>query len=65
MIVMSRTVYCRRCTTAYDSLAGMLPETCPACEAPALWSSEPVPVVSYVLNINDRRFLRAIRIDAE
>lgn len=62
---MSRVLYCRLCAKPYDSVAGDQPAYCPECKEEAAWTTEPVPTVPYELNVNDRRFLRAIKIEAE
>ena len=59
---MSRTVWCLRCKVKLEHLGGALPDACPECEQSARWSTLEVPLKDWVLNENDRGFLRSIRI---
>lgn len=62
---MSRVLYCRLCSEPYDSIAGLVPDYCPVCQQPGAWTTEPVPTVPYALTVNDKRFLRAIKIEPD
>lgn len=59
--------YCSRCWTGYATM-GDLPAKCGACDRVTRWvESLPLdqPKVPYELNINDKRFLRSIRVASE
>lgn len=57
-----RTIWCRLCKVKLEHVGGDLPTTCPECEQSAHWSAVEVPQKDYVLNENDRLFLKSIRI---
>jgi hypothetical protein len=63
-----KEIYCRHCDFLYIEVEGMRPLVCPYCAKTAKWSETPraddptVPQVEYVVNSNDKRFLRSIRI---
>ena len=56
------TVFCKHCAAQYDAVAGDFPVVCPHCDQPAFWTTEPVPVVAWTVNENDKLFLRSLRI---
>ena len=65
---MPRTLYCRLCTAAYDSVAGDQPAICPACGKAAHWSTEPPrdePKRAWEITANDRRLLKSLKIHAD
>lgn len=63
---VDRTYWCRLCGASHTQCTSVdLPGACPACREPAFWTTEPMPRVPYVLEANDRRFLKAIRIDPD
>lgn len=62
---MSRPIYCRMCAEPFEQIAGALPERCPACKKPALWSTEPQVKPALRWTHNDKRFLKAIRVEAD
>lgn len=60
-------LYCGRCFTGYASI-GEIPVKCPACDRVTRWTTSlPLdrPKVPFALTLNDRRFLRSLRIDPE
>lgn len=68
-----RRLWCRykACGAPFDSVAGDLPQTCPACggdgNGEALWTTEepapdPEPKHGWVLSFMDKRFLHSLRI---
>lgn len=60
-------LYCRLCATGYDT-AGQIPVQCPSCHRPTRWSTTPpraYEVDGWALSPEDRRFLRAMRIEAD
>lgn len=54
------TIWCRWCKVGYASV-GELPPICPSCDAPAEWVTDPWP---FKLTVNDRQFLKSIRVGA-
>lgn len=62
------TLYCKKCSAGYASL-GEVPRVCPACEQETSWTTAmPMssdPRVPYEVSLNDRRFLRSLRISPE
>lgn len=42
-----------------------LPEFCPSCKREGRWTTEPQPEHSWILSLNDRRFLKSLHIDAD
>lgn len=70
---MAKELHCRYegCGHVEVRKGGMLPLVCPGCGLTAKWSSEAVtentvvPRPSYKLTLNDRRFLRGLKIDPE
>lgn len=54
------TLWCRACDTGYASV-GETPTLCPECKEIPNWTTTP----PYKLTVNDRRFLRMLRIDPE
>lgn len=75
---MARLLYCRHqdCHEAYVSDAGKQPAICPACQRAASWTAIPPhgirpaahpddPKRPYDLTLNDRRFLRSLRIETD
>lgn len=67
---MPKIVYCRYpdCGNQMDCIAGILSDKCPKCLRPALWSTLPPPASStraYTLTLNDKRFLKSLRIDPD
>lgn len=66
-----RLLFCRHedCGRPYESHAGKIPPICPACHRSALWATEPhtptVDVAGHALTAQDRRFLKALRIQAD
>lgn len=66
---MPRELWCRHagCGRTYVSDAGKIPELCPYCERVGAWATIPMipdPVKPYRLSENDRKLLRALRIEA-
>jgi hypothetical protein len=63
---VARVIWCRVCYEPYESIAGLLPPQCPACQKPAVWTTvrpDPTtPTVAYATSENDRKFLRSLRI---
>lgn len=62
-----RTLWCTKCAVGYASVAGDLPKVCPRCDQETVWTTlAPQSARSYdwVLNVNDKRFLRSLRIEA-
>jgi hypothetical protein len=59
-------LWCRECRYGYGSV-GELPEACPECHAPHPWTDQlwTVPKVKWEIGLNDRRFLRSLRIAVE
>lgn len=61
-------IYCKRCGDGYGSV-GERPKMCPSCLQKADWTetppTSPTPKRPFKLNVNDRRFLRSIRISAD
>jgi hypothetical protein len=55
-------VFCKWCRAPYTP-DGDLPPVCPACQAPADWSTE--MEWPFRLSVNDRRFLKSLRIGVE
>lgn len=70
---MARELFCRyeNCGYSFVCTAGMLPLICKGCGRSAKWNTEPVaprtgePRVPYLINLNDRRFLRGLHIKAD
>jgi hypothetical protein len=73
---MARTLYCRhpKCGDTVDIVAGQFPAICPHCHLDAMWSTTPGnshkerrknPRVPFDLTLNDKRFLRSLRIQTE
>ncbi len=63
-------LYCVRCHSGYGSI-GEVPLRCPMCGQVTSWSTDvpimpaPEPKSPYELNVNDKRFLRSIRITSD
>ena len=63
----STILYCVKCTTGYASI-GEVPTRCPACDRITSWTTTipvmpgPEPKIPWKVGINDKRFLRSIRI---
>jgi hypothetical protein len=76
---MARPVWCRYedCRARRLVIGGVLLNICPECTRSAMWTFEPGnwikpkqpidagPRVPYILNINDRKLLRRLRITAD
>lgn len=68
--VAATILYCTRrdCRAGYASL-GEVPRICPACQQDTRWTTvAPIadhPNTPFRVNINDRRFLRSLRISSE
>lgn len=67
---MARLLFCTRCATAYESIAGDVPPACPSCARNTVWSTmAPVatvePLKPYELTRRDRTFLRALYISPD
>jgi hypothetical protein len=73
---MVRTVYCRweGCGESDEATVGQEKDVCPACGKEARWSVLPGrtikerrknPRVPFELTLNDKRFLRSLRIQTE
>lgn len=61
-----RTLWCRKCSHGYASVAGDVPRVCPACDQKTVWSTlAPTTVDGWTLTLNDRRFLKAIGVEAD
>lgn len=74
--VAGRTIWCRwaDCAEAYVSVAGRLPDICPACSRQARWTTiAPFkmtpnyfdPIKPYELTPIDQSFLKSIKVDPE
>ena len=59
---MGRPLWCMKCAAKWEQVAGELPAICPGCQRATVWSVEEVPAKRYALSMNDRRFLRSIKI---
>jgi hypothetical protein len=61
-------LFCRLCDAGFDA-AGQIPVQCPACQRPTRWGTTPPraqqEVDGWTLTPEDRRYLRAIRIEAD
>ncbi len=57
---MGRTIYCTRCA-APILIDTACPPACPACGS-TTYRSGTEPRVPFTLSVNDRRFLRSLRI---
>lgn len=59
-------LFCRKCTTGLDS-PGVVPLVCPTCEQETSWTRTPLGPwpVAFNLTVNDRKFLKSIRVSAE
>lgn len=57
-----QVIYCRYegCEEQYIVVSGDLPDQCPSCARKGLWTTER----PFVLNANDKRFLKSIRVKA-
>ena len=58
------TIWCTKCHAGYGSV-GEIPAVCPSCSAETTWTTfapPSVPRVQWTLTLNDRRFLRSVRI---
>lgn len=73
---MAKVLYCRyaECGGSVQIVAGTFPPTCPKCGKSSSWSTVPGniikarakrPRVPFDLTVNDRRFLKSIKIDTE
>lgn len=62
---MGQIVWCRHCAMQYERIAGSLPDECPDCKQPGLWTTEPMPKVPWRLHYQDQVMLRRLRIDPE
>lgn len=68
---MARILYCRHddCGKPHEVDAGYFPPICPACKRCAAWATHPgvAPILAggLVLTVNDRRFLKSLRIGAD
>ena len=65
----SRIRWCSRCGHE-EPLLGTMPDRCPSCQVPTRWLVAPAPeraaaVPDEGLSLNDRRFLKSIRIDPD
>ena len=65
--MMAVVLFCRSCETANTFSRNWLEDddACVACGAKGLWRTESEPKVVYDLSVNDRRFLRSLRIAPE
>jgi hypothetical protein len=64
MIVMARTLLCRKCGHWYQ-IQITTPDICPHCEQSASWTIDPDPDKPYRLSENDRKLLRSFKITPE
>jgi hypothetical protein len=70
---MPRELFCRYddCRVSVVSCAGIIPVVCPGCHRSSRWSTTPrmsdhgEPMVPYEITVNDRRFLKSLRIASE
>lgn len=51
-------IYCGHCEAGVSALPGPLPDVCPKCDQPGLWTTTP----PYHLTRDDKHFLRVNRI---
>lgn len=62
-------LYCRLCAASYGSV-GDIPVHCPSCHRPTKWGASPPSALTELVdgwepNVNDKRFLRSLKIDPE
>lgn len=60
-------LHCRLCGASYGA-SGEVPLHCPSCQRPTRWGTSPPRTESdpgWQLNVEDRRFLRALRIGTD
>jgi hypothetical protein len=72
---MGRRIYCRFCANPEEIIAGVFPAKCSKCDEVGFWATEPgkgiepkhkkAPRVPFNLNLNDKKFLRSLRIAQE
>lgn len=66
MSLAVRSVFCKNCgRRATVDLAGELPSVCLGCGMTGWWRADGEPAVPYELTLNDKRFLRSLRITPE
>ena len=60
---MAHILRCRECGEWYQ-IVHVVPDVCPHCQKQADWRTEgDEPIRPYALTVNDKRFLKAIRIE--
>lgn len=61
------TIFCKRCHVGYAAI-GSIPAVCPACEQETSWTTtwpHEDPRFPFSLTVDDRRFLRSLRITGD
>ena len=61
---MPPVLRCRTCGEWYQ-VVHVVPDICPHCQNSAVWTTEGDPAKPYQLTVNDKKFLRSLRITAD